>query len=64
MVYFVKDMPFAEAELVAQKIADYLLQFPGIAAALTASELRSAQYSDVPRSLMQKGYFRNRGGQL
>ncbi len=64
MVYLVKDIPAAESEFVAKKIADDLLLFPGIAAALTASELRSVQYADVPRSLMQKGYFRNRGGEV
>ena len=67
MVYLQSSKPYPAGwsrEAVSARLADYLMMWKGISAALTSGELRSAQFSDIPRSLMQQGFYKKRGGDV
>lgn len=49
---------------VANVVADFLLQFKDVAATLTAEQLNGNQYTDIPRSLVQRGFNMKRSGDV
>lgn len=49
---------------VERETADFLLTLPGVADAVTASELSGAEFTTGPRALVENGFYRKRSGDV
>jgi len=67
-VYLDRDLIRSKLEAsvadVEREAADYLLTLPGVADAVTASELSGADFTTGPRALVENGFNRKRSGDV
>src|SRR5205823_172031 len=71
---FINDNVYLDHNLIAEKklnlqevektIADFLSAIDGVAAAVTAAQLQDAQYTEGPKSLVQRGFYKKRSGDV
>ena len=51
-------------EELEKYVANFMLRFPGVASTLTSSDLAANQYTETPKSMVQKGFYFRRSGDV